>query len=62
MLGYGTGTMAPGLEGIGTLTYIAAHNQVLNISNLQNNWLIKKNPAHKSEAQEIRQKNEQWKI
>jgi len=26
--GYGTGTMAPGLEGVGTLTYIAAHNQI----------------------------------
>jgi len=26
--GHGTGTMAPGKKGIGTLTYIAAHNQI----------------------------------
>merc|ERR1712038_18472 len=26
--GHGSGTMAPGLEGLGTLAYIAAHNQI----------------------------------
>ena len=26
--GHGSGTMAPGLQGIGTLAYIAAHNQI----------------------------------
>ena len=26
--GHGSGTMAPGLTGLGTLAYIAAHNQI----------------------------------
>ena len=27
--GYGKGTFAPGVEGIGTTSYISAHNQIL---------------------------------
>ena len=27
--GYGTGTFAPGVSGIGTTSYISAHNQIL---------------------------------
>ena len=28
LAGYGTGTFAPGISGIGTSTYIVAHNQI----------------------------------
>ena len=28
MKGYGGGTMAPGIIGLGTTTYVAAHNQI----------------------------------